>query len=157
VHSCVVALFGGKPISRPHAPFAGVARSAPFPQGERGFDMEVFIMGWEMMLAIVCALGFAVAVAWFFRERMDADVFLEGVYKIIALITSAELNMQGEKLGELRMQQVIHLAEANLKPDEVIALAKKGGIKKVAQELFDILKPVLSVLTLGFVGKKVRN
>jgi len=112
-------------------------------------------MGWEMMLAIVCALGFAVAVAWFFRERIDAEVFLEGVYKIIALITSAEMNMQGEKMGELRMQQVIHLAEANLTPDEVIALAKKGGIKKVAQGLFDILKPVLSALTLGFVSKKV--
>jgi len=108
-----------------------------------------------LVISIICTLCFAAVLAWFTRERLDAGVLIEAVYKIIALITSAECNMQGEKLGELRMQQVIHLAESNLTPAEIQAVAKQGGIKKVAQGLFDIIKPVLSALTLGFISKKV--
>jgi len=37
---CVGCASVGEPISHPHAPSEGIARSAPFPQGERGFDME---------------------------------------------------------------------------------------------------------------------
>jgi len=103
-------------------------------------------MEWTNVIAIIMTLAFFAILAFWYKDKADGSLFIEGLTKLIGLIINAEKQIQGSKMGDSRMVHVVESAERILTTPELKIVSKKGGIAKVAQTAFDILK------TLGTLG-----
>jgi len=110
-------------------------------------------MGAGNVIGIVAICGLFGFVAYWWRDKVEGAVFIEGLTKLIGLIVNAEKNITGVKQGVARMDAVIKVADTVLSRDELKVVNKKGGVGKVVQYAFDILKPIITVATLGAIRK----
>jgi len=110
-------------------------------------------MEWSQVagIAVICAV-FGVAF-YIYRGKIDGSIFVDALVKLVGLIVNAEKQIQGEKMGSARMDRVVEMASSVLTAPELKVVEERGGISKVVQYAFNILKVIG---TLGLV-KGVRN
>jgi len=101
-----------------------------------------------IFFGVLALFGFIVYVM---REKIAMSDIKE---ILTAIITSADTLITGEKMGATRMNEVVKIAETVLNSKQMQIVEKKGGLVKVAQGIFDVLKPLLKIASAGILCRK---
>jgi len=106
------------------------------------------VLAVSMVFGVVAIFS---VIVYFMRDKLE----MSDIKEILAtIITSAENLIVGEKQGAVRMNEVIRVAETVLTPEQMHIVEKKGGLVAVVQSVFTVLKPVLSIVSLGLLRKR---
>ena len=100
-------------------------------------------MSFTVILLVAALLGTIWLFLYGLKKVLDAEAYQALTNKIVALICKAEIDITGFKKGEKRLEKVCELASQILSASEQQLVNKKGGLKKVVNGIFKVVKVVL--------------